>query len=1374
EIDQDGNILINDSIKTGSTFLGYNSDRNLNNYYSDNFKFLTYDTNNNTNKFQLEGIKIDLSNFYSTTTLFPSYTDTQSFTNMDFYSNFVNDLHEFKIRLLTVKEDSNNVSLCIGDFKTHIHTKTGYINYEEFESIAVQGRHVSDKIVMGNAGVELYGFSGFNMKEQQSNQKFRENFEDNQWSLIGTSQNTFLTTQNLKQATKVNKKSPDTNYDGLNLEISKDYETFFEIEDSKYLEYGETDFKTLRLSDSDDYVDDINSYLVNDFEEQSLTWNAKPDTLKSLGETSLYNQATSGTTDWCVPVQTLNRGSYDGGVGKLDEGPNPDGDRIFSYYGGNFEFRVQTPTFPSSENVVITGFELKAYSSAQIFGDWILYHDNEYVGSTATNTIRVWETFNIDLDDYIDSDNLILDFNLFCSGEFSIIDTIVIKFNYLTFTKKPYINLGSPTPGYNNYRLSASSRLITFSDNSLIYSNFTKYHQEPGFLYMQTNSTEFLKLRSPEYSHNTTLISNDKLVIEFKTTTSNNVNLTLLSDGSFMHNFTIVNEGNSDYTSQVAILTTNDVIQFDQLEFSGVLEEDYFAIYSIYIVVGDTESLETQVKSYNFVQDANKPHILPFTSDELTDSGLAQEKDNQYYNITSGVSGNEHYLSVEFQFNIPKIDMLNVEKIELQLEGIATSISLSDADFKYYNFSTGQYVSVTPAINNDKYTFLLEDSPNDISYTILFVIELSSSTPFTIHIDSINVLTKGLWTIQYDLYHASFKFNKLIYPQTGNISVSVSPIATVTMSDKAFLDTEENLISFYYDFNKQRWFGYFNNEGQPILNVSDTNPTFMPRIEGNYSTSTQGIRVTEIKSNYYLEVENSYDFEKYKSMIVSFKDKFNFAGIIKPNSLTTSENLFSQVSSDIDIIYNFNNDIVPNNIYNAQLNPTFTQEQFDNLGSVKYNETGFFISTVPTKQQYYVSSTYGNATITGPLTNLNTTDGNNVNFDSSLPELIGSTDWLVPAVDISSRALEDDKGNGNGILWDDLDDTWPGGDGNDIDRDPPDRPRYVFNVSTPTFPSGRSDLRITGIEAKIRINAEGDIELYSFDSDSSQRKSWSTGMTWYDFSLPYSHTIGTGMPNLKFQLDVWEDTDFPWFETLIDTIYIRFIYATDFHPVETGFNFNNYLDGKNDFYIESIGTTDGHQTSILINNITKFDFESTISRYSGFVDNIQSIKFWIENSSSIDYLIIELLNQSINFNLKNRVINLTSTLSKPFQSIENYGVISDPHFGTSARFTLENSILTPLFGRKNGLAYTNIDLSDLILDFDVYPIPDLIEFPLENINVEGNNETKFDPDLLKDYSIYSNSRFKNSAIDDIQIPLVTPVELDFGDININDYQDASL
>ncbi|KKM91875.1 hypothetical protein LCGC14_1224100, partial [marine sediment metagenome] len=312
-VDQSGNIIINESIKNGASFLGYfNDDLSLNNFYSDNFKFLTYDSNYDTNKFQLDAIKINISDFYTTTTTFPLYNTSQSFSNINFYDNFLNDFHEFKVRIITEKESQQDAgaeaNLAIGDFKTYVQAKTDYLNYDEFESNAIQGRHLSDKISLTSDGVELTGFSGFNIKGTQTNQKFYENFWKNEWTLLGTQQDTMTINQNIVQDTKVSAANPNTNFNGQVLSVKNREsvdETFIELNQVDYLTSNGNDILELKIEINDEIIS-WGEYTGTSFDTSSqiyvpsgITWDGTYFyVLERYGEVYKYSSTGTYTGIW--------------------------------------------------------------------------------------------------------------------------------------------------------------------------------------------------------------------------------------------------------------------------------------------------------------------------------------------------------------------------------------------------------------------------------------------------------------------------------------------------------------------------------------------------------------------------------------------------------------------------------------------------------------------------------------------------------------------------------------------------------------------------------------------------------------------------------------------------------------------------------------------------------------------------------------------------------------------------------------------------------------------------------------------------------------------------------------------------------------------
>ena len=127
-VNSQGEIEFSTSVQNGGSFIdndktGYK----VNNLYiEDEYKklFYTYNDGYFSNKFQIKNIIVDPNAFYTSTTSFPQYSSGQSFSSANFYADFVNDLNEIKIRILTEKESiqtSDSIPyLCIGDFNCYV------------------------------------------------------------------------------------------------------------------------------------------------------------------------------------------------------------------------------------------------------------------------------------------------------------------------------------------------------------------------------------------------------------------------------------------------------------------------------------------------------------------------------------------------------------------------------------------------------------------------------------------------------------------------------------------------------------------------------------------------------------------------------------------------------------------------------------------------------------------------------------------------------------------------------------------------------------------------------------------------------------------------------------------------------------------------------------------------------------------------------------------------------------------------------------------------------------------------------------------------------------------------------------------------------
>ncbi|MHA2181874.1 MAG: hypothetical protein ACXAAH_10660, partial [Promethearchaeota archaeon] len=243
---------------------------------------------------------------------------------------------------------------------------------------------------------------------------------------------------------------------------------------------------------------------------------------------------------------------------------------------------------------------------------------------------------------------------------------------------------------------------------------------------------------------------------------------------------------------------------------------------------------------------------------------------------------------------------------------------------------------------------------------------------------------------------------------------------------------------------------------------------------------------------------------------------------------------------------------------------------------------------------------------------------------------------------------------------------------------------------------------------------------------------------------------------------------------------------TDASSSVVDFNFNNILDGTSDLYVYFRGKTDGFTSKLLINGINEQSFSNTYTQFEDLFYNVDSIKAWIADDGEVfhpllddrtlilDNLEILWLSQPINYTLENKAIQLNSSASRRLSNSSDSGLFDDPFFGkNSIQFTLKNTLYTPVFGRESASAFTDLELSDLDLDFKLFPNP-TASFVLEDGDIEGNNAVKYPPATLQNYTEYSSSRFSNSFMDDIQIPLVTPISLDFEQLTMDELSQGNL
>jgi hypothetical protein len=1103
----------------------------------------------------------------------------------------------------------------------------------------------------------------------------------------------------------------------------------------------------------------------------------------------IYDITSSGScnyikiyTDDDANLASSTSGSLSGSVQVVDPSTN----NVYVYSsGGVHTLKVD---LVESKNV---GEEFETFVEITGNSDYLGYHDTDYTELLVTRSSNI-HMGPVTLDVYT-------------SGEFGETS--------LTWDNKPgqynaissYGLMGSPTIipinlGYTRdmnvyFKIDSAHGGVDYWSPVVRYS-YDKFHQEGSKMYMQTNETEFLTLNGPKYATNTSMTKNDQLILECKGNTDESIYFALLSGGEVVANHSII----TDFTSQIFTLEMNTTIEFDQIKISGLLDDkEYFLVNSITLMEG-ASVVDTKVSEYDITINQHKPEFI--YGNPTSDASFILVQDDKYSNASSTkISDLDYRYETKFEFDLSESDMDEVTGIEIQMSGFAINASLEGALFEVKNWITSGYEVVSHSVKDGKIIFSISETQlANLNLTgenpLLFKITIKTSSAFTVCIDKLSLVTLKEWNAEHDLYRAAFTFERT-GTETGNIIVAVNDQVSLTIANNnPDLKTpgNDNVVSIYYDCATQKWSGFINDKTTDLLNVSDTGPVMIPRIESRFSSDNDGIIVKYLESQYYKKIIDQDDFDKYNTLILSYEAKEGYADSLDlgpEESLITPENLFAQICADIDVIYSFNDEMSTNNVFSYNFNPTYSLDNSDNLAGYIFNETSYVLEDFTSLVYNFVTNSSGN-NYTPVYSN---TPPNNVLDDPDS----GYYQPTTTGFDVRSTGYYTDVDGGNG---------WTTGPNEPADWYEADDDNYRYAACSASYvaaatdtyefedlPSWANESESKKLKFKAWFNVgSGDYnyycKLYLYNWEDEQ---WETTPAatltegqWNTFSIDITYEQIQDN-KVHFYFDCYSYQDFGDFQADIvwsnEYCYLE-LKNQDLLASDVSFSFDSLLDGLNDFYLDFRGMTSeaGWTSQLRVNdgNIQSFGYSWTTLSHK-LITDVQSIKTWIANADeefypggelTLDFLRLLWINQPVNISLYNsKSVNLTRSLSRTHTTSTpiDSGFYNDPYFGkNSLKFTIKNTITTPKFGRSNGSVFADSSLSAMDLEFTVFPNKSYPNFPLEHVNVEGNDGTLYNATILNEYNAYSLSRFRNSALDDIQIPLVTPIELDFGEVDITE------
>ena len=185
----------------------------------------------------------------------------------------------------------------------------------------------------------------------------------------------------------------------------------------------------------------------------------------------------------------------------------------------------------------------------------------------------------------------------------------VYKYNSDWTYTGDFYELGLGTLYYKNIFLAGTNWYILRSTrgSGRIYEycafyNISKNYFGSGYMYMQTDTTELISLKSTDYTTHYNLSSGDYFEVDFQTSSDSQINLILLKDGVVNKTLILSQSSNTNFNRHTVQISVDEFVEFDQLKISSTFEDtDNVKVYDIktykYTITGDYANFLVGAKS---------------------------------------------------------------------------------------------------------------------------------------------------------------------------------------------------------------------------------------------------------------------------------------------------------------------------------------------------------------------------------------------------------------------------------------------------------------------------------------------------------------------------------------------------------------------------------------------------------------------------------------------------------------------------------------------------------------------------------------------------------------------------------------------------------
>lgn len=505
--------------------------------------------------------------------------------------------------------------------------------------------------------------------------------------------------------------------------------------------------------------------------------------------------------------------------------------------------------------------------------------------------------------------------------------------SYQSGTINQWVNIPCGNPFYYyGFKLSTEAgehqyRFYTKEMSSAVtpvmHHNVSKNYQGSGYMYMQTDTTEVVALRSQDYGSTYSLSSGDYFEVDFQTSSDSQINLILLNNGVQQKSVILSQSGNTNFNRHTVQISLDEDVEFDQLKFSSTFENmDNLNVWDVktykYIVTGDSADF--------YVSPINQRDVY-LTPDNYTLRIYEQSVKKIETNV-SIVSDGIYY-------------------VYKPLESIDCRITLFSLDGEYLQFED-YHISVNRSLNGEYSKFWLVDtifSADEETYAYIEVYDR-----FNALVDTFSKLASSYIDLELDVYRLQIK--SLLAKKT-TLDINTTHVYELLSGDSLYF----MLVEDYYQI------GYYDEQNtyNQFIVYLDDNKAF--ELNSSYSViyfsmfTYDGLGVDRDLVRFYINEErkdfgfNTIETDTADLLILDFFNNTLANETITSNTYDNSEyNIFVEIYS-LNILNRFTyNDLIVNisqvgsGIYMEQLIPATTSLLYRFIPNINYSINVYYLN----------------------------------------------------------------------------------------------------------------------------------------------------------------------------------------------------------------------------------------------------------------------------------------------------------------------------------------------------------------------------------------------------------------------------------------------